>query len=233
MTSRRINTQLDQKNESTFWKHLRWSQREFVVMINSLRRLCTMCQAEKMWKGSKITASVSVRSWQILGRRKIYASPVGMVCPKGTRKCWFPAGQVPATLPRSGIMPKHKQLVQGCKLKGGKLGMEIPTRHSEEECVLVLYSSSPSSSCSFSFSLPDTITSSLRLISHTSKQSPAPNEFSFSISSGSCAWKCLNFLSVWVLPENFFHFFFSTLIIKTAWWFFVKRQLSRFSADEQ
>lgn len=51
-----------------------------------------MCQAEETRKGSKITVSVSVSSWHILERRRIYASPVGMVCPKGHQEtlisCW-------------------------------------------------------------------------------------------------------------------------------------------------
>lgn len=114
MRPRRINIWLDKKNTESFWKHLRGSQRDFTVMINNWRRWYTMCQAEETWKENKITVSVSERSWQILRRRKIHASPMSMVCPKGIRKCWFPAGQVPATLLEAGTKPKGKQLAQGC-----------------------------------------------------------------------------------------------------------------------
>lgn len=44
-----------------------------------------MCQAEDMWKWNERTMSVSVSSWHIQERR-ICASPVGMVCPKGHKE---------------------------------------------------------------------------------------------------------------------------------------------------
>jgi len=153
-------------------------------MINNSRRQCTMCQADKRWKRSRITVSGSVSIWHILERRGIYASLVGMVCPKGHQE--MPGkSQLPCL--RLASCPRQTAFAGVQEQQGGsRLGntWEIPTKHSHSKHVLVLYSSAPSSSCSFSFILLDTVTSSLRLISYISKQSPAPNEFSFSRFAG-------------------------------------------------
>lgn len=73
--------------------------------------------------------------------------------PKGIRKCWFPAGKIPATLFRIGIMPKGKRLLQVCWQSRESSGWawKYPPYTHRKPCVLVLYSSSPCSSCSCSF----------------------------------------------------------------------------------
>lgn len=152
-----------------------------------------------------MTVSVSVKNctnWKEEFKLALWAWST----PKGIRKCWFPAGKNRSYSLGLALCPRANGF---CKVAVGVGSLQAGhgnTHHTHRKTrVLVVYSSSLSSSCSPVFHSFDIVTSSLRLISHT-KQSPARTELSFSRFVGLCAWRNLNFLSVWMLPEIFLGF---------------------------
>lgn len=191
-----------------------------------------MCQAEETWKGHKMTVSVSVKSWHIL-EREFKPALWAWSAPKGIRKCWFPAGQVPATLSRIGILPKGKRLLQGCRRSSESSGWawKYPPYTHRKTRVLVLYSFSLSSSCSFSF-IHLTQSPPAPGSSHTHQNKVLPWLSSVSAACWLMCLKIFEFPASVGAARNFLRLF-SRLVIKTAQWFFVKRLLSRFSSGEQ
>lgn len=192
-----------------------------------------MCQGEETWKGSKMTASASAKSWYRLERR-IQASPVSMVCPKGHQEMLISCGENPSYSIRDWHHAQGQTAFARLQAEQGvfRLGMEIPTIQPQKNtCFCALFILTLLLLLLFhSF---DTVTSSLRLISHTSKQSPGPSD---RVQFQQLGW--LMCLKTFVFPvsvgaaRNFLRLS-CRLVIKTAQWFFVKNLLLRFSSGEQ
>lgn len=166
-----------------------------------------MCQAEETWKGNKMTVSVSVKSWHIL-EREFKPALWAWSAPKGIRKCWFPAGQVSATLFRIGILPKGKRLLQGCRRSSESSGWawkHPPYTHRKHVFWCSIHSHSPPPAPSLSFIWHSHLQPQAHLTHIKTKSCPDWVQFQQLV--GLCAWRYLNFLSVWVLPEIFLGFF--------------------------